>query len=184
MTMKIYTGFGDKGETALYGGGVVKKSHIRVEAYGTLDELNSLIGLLRSENSDVDIGHILELIQRDVFVFSAEIASQKETESEQISKEQITRLETQIDWLSESLPPLKQFILPGGCKPAAVAHLIRTVCRRAERALVALNEKLTIRDELLIYINRLSDFFFVLARYLNHINNTKDIPWAGLKKKE
>lgn len=183
--MKIYTGFGDKGSTALFGGNIVKKNHVRVEVYGTLDELNSLIGLLRAKNKNEELDHILFRIQNEIFVISSEIAAPDEDKrskfSDEIDEKHIAQLESEIDNYSDQLEPLKNFILPGGSEDASIAHLARTVCRRAERILVSLNDDLTVRSVVLVYLNRLSDLFFVLARYLNKLNNIDDVGWKGLR---
>lgn len=183
--MKIYTGFGDEGNTALFGGQVVKKNHARVEIYGTLDELNSVIGLLRCKNDDAEVDGLLNQIQNEIFVVSAELATPEEKMRDRfvdcIDELHIHSIEQRIDHFSEHLDPLKQFILPGGSEAAAFAHLARTVCRRAERKLVAFNEDPLVRKELLIYLNRLSDLFFVLARYQNKLAGQPDVKWKGLK---
>lgn len=183
--MKIYTGFGDEGNTALFGGQVVRKNHTRVEIYGTLDELNSVIGLMRCKNSDAEVDDLLNRIQNEIFFVSAELATPEEKMlnrfMDRIDENHIHGIEQHIDYFSENLDPLKQFILPGGSEAAAFAHLARTVCRRAERKLVALSEDSGVRKELLIYVNRLSDLFFVLARYQNKLAGQPDVKWKGLK---
>jgi cob(I)alamin adenosyltransferase len=183
--LKIYTGFGDEGNTALFGGKIVKKNHVRVEVYGTLDELNSLIGLLRSKNKNNEVDKVLFRIQNELFVISAEIATPDDDKrskfSDQIGEPHISGIESEIDHFNNYLEPLKNFILPGGSDEASIAHVARTVCRRAERLLVSLNDDMTIRKFILIYLNRLSDLFFVLARYLNKLNNVKDVNWKGLQ---
>jgi len=185
--MKIYTGFGDKGNTALFGGKSVRKDNPRVEAYGSLDELNSIIGVLRAQNSDRDIDHLLEQIQNQIFVCGSEIATPdpKKTQNfdNQITESEIKFLEQHIDRLSSHLAPLKNFILPAGCQASALAHWARTVCRRAERQLVTLTSDTGIRNDLLVYINRLSDLLFIIARYENKLKQTNDVAWAGLKRK-
>ena len=184
--MKIYTGFGDKGDTALFGGETVKKNHLRVEMYGILDELNSHVGLLRQSNNDVRTDTILENIQHELFTYGSEIATPDEERrakfSEQISAVHIVALEKAIDGYSEKLPELKHFVLPGGTTAACHAHIARTVCRRAERTLVSLSHETEIRDELIVYLNRLSDLLFVIARYENILNKINDVPWQGIRK--
>ncbi len=184
--MKLYTGFGDKGETALFGGEIVKKNHARVETYGSLDELNSVVGLLRVKNKNQTVDELLNTIQNELFVFGAEVAtpsqSRREKFSDQIGKKHISALEQAIDDIAAKSPELKAFVLPGGSEAAAFAHLARTVCRRCERALIKLNDESTVREELIIYLNRLSDLLFAIARYENVLNNTEDIPWTGLRK--
>jgi len=183
--MKIYTGFGDEGNTALFGGVVVKKDNARVEVYGTLDELNSVIGLLRSRISELKIDELLERIQNEIFVLSSEVATpddnKKSRFTELIDSVHVEKLEKQIDEMTENLEPLKNFILPGGSESAAIAHVARTVCRRAERYLVSLNNEVEVRKTLFIYLNRLSDLFFVIARFMNKINNKSDVNWKGLR---
>lgn len=182
--MKIYTGFGDQGKTALFGGKNVPKNHPRVEVYGQLDELNSVIGLIVAKDINNDPDHILRRIQNELFVVSSEIATpdRKKTErfSELIGRAHQHSLEKEIDRLSAHLPELKNFILPGGCEAAALCHLARTVCRRAERALVGLMREEDIRQDILIYLNRLGDLLFVLSRFYNHRAGLEDTPWKGL----
>jgi len=184
--MKIYTGFGDTGNTALFGGETVKKNHVRVEMYGTLDELNSHIGILRNKNEDDIVGNILSKVQEELFTFGSEIATpdsgKRDTFTEQISKNNIEMLENTIDDLSAKLPELKKFVLPGGCEAACYAHLSRTVCRRAERILIKLASEIDVRGQLIVYLNRLSDLFFIIARYENLLNKVEDVVWEGIRK--
>jgi cob(I)alamin adenosyltransferase len=181
--MKIYTKFGDKGKTRLYGGEVVDKDHPRIEAYGTLDELNSIIGLAISSVEDSTISQILTQIQNDLFRISAILATpdQKTNEklNQNVSTEDIGYLETQIDNLDEQMPVLQNFILPGGTESAAHLHLARTVCRRGERYLIKLFHHDNINPDIIVYINRLSDLLFVMARFMNHLKNVPDIPWKS-----
>jgi cob(I)alamin adenosyltransferase len=185
--MKIYTGFGDKGDTSLFGGETVKKNHLRVEMYGILDELNAFIGMLRHKNSDKAIDTVLKNVQNELFTYGSEIAtpdaSKRAKFSEQISEVHISALEKMIDQFSESLPELKQFILPGGSEASCFAHVARTVCRRAERVLISLSGQTSIRNELIVYLNRLGDLLFVIARYENVLNNVDDVAWQGIRKK-
>ncbi|MCB9059113.1 MAG: cob(I)yrinic acid a,c-diamide adenosyltransferase [Calditrichae bacterium] len=184
--MKIYTGFGDQGKTALFGGETVRKNHLRVEMYGTLDELNSLIGLLRNKNKDASVEKILKNVQNELFTYGSEIATpdvmKRENFTEQISDHHISALENAIDRFSEELPSLKNFILPGGSEAASYAHLARTVCRRAERMLISLADQIEIRGQLIIYLNRLSDLFFVIARIENLKSGVEDTIWEGIRK--
>lgn len=177
--MKIYTGFGDKGNTALFGGETVKKNHLRVEMYGSLDELNSLLGMLRNKNKDGGIDAILKNIQNELFSYSSEIATpdagKRLSFIDQISQEHISFLENTIDDLSGKLPELKKFILPAGSEVSCYAHMARTVCRRAERLLINLADEADIRGELIVYLNRLSDLLFVIARYENLLNKIEDV---------
>ncbi len=185
--MKIYTGFGDEGKTALLGGKVVPKNDVRVHLYGTLDELNSVLGLLRGKVDEADSDAMLLQIQHQLFVFSSEIAAGNEQAknklTQRIEEEHIKALETSIDKISEKIPPLKNFILPGGTEAAAFSHLARTICRRAERILVELHQFQSMRPALLVYLNRLSDYFFILARYFNFLAGQPDVSWQGLQKK-
>lgn len=184
--MKIYTGFGDQGKTALFGGETVSKNHLRVEMYGTLDELNSLIGLLRNKNNDASVDNVLKNVQNELFTYGSEIATpdvaKRENFTDQISDKHINALENAIDRFSEELPSLKKFILPGGSEAASYAHQARTVCRRAERMLISLADQIEIRGQLIIYLNRLSDLFFVIARFENFLNNVEDVVWEGIRK--
>ncbi len=179
--MKIYTGYGDQGETALFGGRKVKKHHLRVQFYGALDELNSYLGLVRSKNTLTDIDNLLNGIQNNLFTVSAEAASADDKAVSKlpslVGKEEIDDLEKTIDKLSDELPSLKNFILPGGTETAALCHVSRSVCRRAERMLTRLMEEETIRPDVLIFLNRLSDLLFVLGRFINYKNNVNDILW-------
>ncbi len=184
--MKIYTKTGDEGKTSLYGGTKVPKNHIRLEAYGTVDELNSFIGLLGGMLQNSKLKKELNFIQNTLFNVGTELATPQDKQSlengekrfkQSIEKDKIDQLEAWIDEMENELAPLSQFILPTGSQEIATAHVARTVCRRAERIIVALDEYEKIRAELLQYINRLSDYFFVLARYIAHIEGKNDITW-------
>ena len=184
--MKIYTKTGDKGETALYGGTRVSKACARVESYGTIDELNSFIGFAKTEIADEKVLNQLKKIQFDLFTVGSEsatptdkltLANGKSRLSLVISETEIEELENWMDDLEEELQPLQYFILPGGGKAATSLHICRTVCRRAERSLVFLNETEAVRPELIKYLNRLSDYLFVLARYMSKINNESEEYW-------
>ena len=186
MTFKIYTKTGDKGETSLYGGTRVSKAAARVESYGTLDELNALIGLAKSEISDEKVLSQLQKIQFDLFTVGSEaatptdkmlLANGKNRLDLMISEKEITELEIWMDDFDAELEPLKFFILPSGGKAAATVHVCRTVCRRAERAMVFLNETEEVRPELIKYLNRLSDYLFILARYISKISGEKEDYW-------
>ncbi len=179
--MKIYTGFGDKGYTSLFGGEKVKKSSIRVDVYGTLDELNSLLGVVHAKNSISEVNELLTIIQNDLFVISAEIATPENKKSDNfrlVNKRDIMKIEHWIDEFNAKVPELKQFILPGGTETASFIHLARTVTRRAERLLVKLMENSLLREVVLIYLNRLSDLLFVMARYENQKSGGKEIFWS------
>ncbi len=180
--MKIYTKTGDKGDTALFGGQRVPKDALRVEAYGTVDELNSVLGIVLADSNEASIEMVLRPIQRQLFTLGAELATPEPVKSRQIphlSPDDVTQLERHIDSLSDELPPLKNFILPGGTSAAARIHFARTVCRRAERVVVRLSHNEPVSEEVLAYLNRLSDFLFVLARYLNAKAGFEEIPWTS-----
>lgn len=186
MTFKIYTKTGDKGETSLYGGTRVSKAAARVESYGTLDELNAFIGLAKAEISDEKVLSQLQKIQFDLFTVGSEaatptdkllLANGKNRLDLMISEKEITELELWMDDFDAELEPLRFFILPSGGKAAATVHVCRTVCRRAERAMVFLNETEEVRPELIKYLNRLSDYLFILARYISKISGEKEDYW-------
>ena len=184
--MKIYTKTGDKGETSLYGGTRVSKAAARVESYGTLDELNAFIGLAKAEISDEKVLSQLQKIQFDLFTVGSEaatptdkmfLANGKSRLDLLISEEEIMELERWMDNFDAELEPLQFFILPSGGKAAASVHVCRTVCRRAERSMVFLRETEEVRPELIKYLNRLSDYLFVLARYISKISGEKEEYW-------
>ncbi|WP_339922971.1 cob(I)yrinic acid a,c-diamide adenosyltransferase [uncultured Cyclobacterium sp.] len=178
--MKIYTKTGDKGNTSLFGGTRVKKSHLRIDAYGTIDELNANIGLLRDQVSNKSISEILYKVQDRLFVIGAILACDPEKKAlklPDIKGEDVYFLESRIDEMEETLSPLKNFIIPGGHPVVSLAHIARTVCRRAERAMVLLSDSSPVDEILLEYINRLSDFLFVLGRQLAKELNVNEITW-------
>ena len=180
--MKIYTKTGDHGQTGLYGGGRVSKANLRIAAYGETDELNSLVGLARAKALRAD-QPALESIQNDLFNVGAELATPPKNRkalaaSELLAEDRVRWLESEIDRMEASLEPLKTFVLPGGSEASAILHLARTVCRRAERAVVALGKKEKIRPLMIEYLNRLSDYFFVLARFANQQSGVGDVPWT------
>ena len=181
--MKIYTRTGDKGTTSLVDGTRVSKAEERVDAYGTVDELNSIIGAVvaRLTASQSGIRRELEDIQHDLFVIGAQLASPAANSKEQMAnsrlKERTTEFEQTIDRLSKELPELKAFILPGGGEAGSLLHLARTVCRRAERRIVSLAQKEQVDDAILVYFNRLSDLLFTYARYLNQKDKKKETSW-------
>ena len=181
--MKIYTKTGDKGMTSLFGGGRVWKDHLRIEAYGSVDEANSFIGLALTEINNNELKSTLNEIQHKLFVVGADLASPVEDEKKsfkipRVTEEFIVKVEEQIDDFTAKLPELKHFILPGGTKGAALLHAARTICRRAEREVVTLGKEVEIGTHISIYLNRLSDLLFVLARYENFANNTPDVKWV------
>jgi len=177
--MKIYTKTGDAGDTGLFGGPRVRKDCPRIEAYGTVDEVNAVLGLARAEALSSDVDLLLARVQNELFELGAELATPdpqgKKTAT--LGEENVAALEAAIDRHEAILPPLKQFILPGGTRAAALLHLARTVCRRAERRLVTLSASEPVSPNLIIYLNRLSDLLFVLARSVNHSASRADVPW-------
>lgn len=177
---KIYTKGGDKGETSLLGGTRVPKSHDRVEAYGNLDELNSFIGLIRDQDIDPHYRAILIRIQENLFIAEALIArdpAKKTRDLPLISDNDIILLENEIDAMNEDLPPLRNFILPGGHPVVSMCHIARTVCRRAERSLIRLNMTSPVEDIIIRFVNRLSDYLFVLARKTGKDKGAAETPW-------
>jgi len=181
--MKIYTKKGDAGETGLFGGSRISKDDQRICAYGTVDELNSFLGLSVAliDQPNHELRTILTRIQGELFQLGAELATPegKKVPTKLIDTAEVQLLESEIDRMESKLAPLKNFILPGGTSLSAHLHLARTVSRRAERELVTFNRSIPQRPVLLEYINRLSDHLFVCARYANHLKNAADIPWHG-----
>ncbi len=179
--MKIYTKTGDNGETSLFGGERVSKDHLRIEAYGTVDELNSVLGMLGNEFNDVDVKETVLKIQNDLFTLGADLATPLSKDSKvsvtRIGNDCIDWVEKKIDFFEEKLPALKSFILPGGTRSASILHFARTVSRRAERKVVTLSKNVDIGSHIIVYLNRLSDLFFVLSRYENFAVGTPDIKW-------
>jgi len=184
--MKIYTKTGDLGETALYGGKRLSKAHIKIESYGNVDELNACLGIIisllpKNENWNNTSTQIINIQSRlfDIGTHLAAESGKKNLILPEINLHHIEMLEQQIDIWQQILPELKNFILPGGNILAAHTHIARTVCRRAERTVVALNEIEKINPILIQYLNRLSDYLFVFARYINYQDNTTEIIWQG-----
>lgn len=179
--MKIYTKTGDRGYTGLFGGPRISKDAPRIEAYGSVDELNSLLGVVRAGGLDGEFDVLLARIQNDLFALGAQLATPDPAahRTALIGQSHIASLEAAIDHFEEGLQPLSQFILPDGTPAAAGLHFARTVCRRAERRLVTLMQQSSdpIADELIVYLNRLSDLLFVLARAANHAAGFPDAPW-------
>jgi len=181
--VKIYTRTGDDGTTGLFGGGRVSKHHLRIEAYGSVDETNSFLGLAIAHAA----GHpqadglveVLTSIQKDLFTLGADLATPLEARASvpRTTPDQVTRIEAEIDRYEAEVPVLKHFILPGGRPAGAALHVARTVCRRAERLVVALAEQEAVNQQSAIYLNRLSDFLFVLARWANHRDGSGETPW-------
>lgn len=181
--MKIYTRSGDRGETGLFGGGRVLKSHIRVSAYGAVDELNAALGMAVATLSDPEISRRLGKVQQDLFTLGASLATPGAEDGSSRAKvppipvERIQEMESWIDAATEETPPLTAFILPGGSPGSAALHLSRTICRRAERAVVRLSGEENTDPEVLRYLNRLSDLLFSLARLENHRAGFPDVLW-------
>jgi cob(I)alamin adenosyltransferase len=181
--VKIYTRTGDSGSTALFGGGRVSKDHIRVAAYGDVDELNSVIGLVRATAPREFEDALLESIQRDLFSIGGHLATpdpdkvRKALEKASLSADQVAEFERVIDAADRELPALTAFVLPAGTPKAAALHVARTVCRRAERQVVHLAAQETVPELFLVYLNRLSDLLFTLARLANHRAGTGDVTW-------
>lgn len=182
--MKIYTRKGDSGDTSLFGGDRVPKTSSRIEAYGTVDELNSVLGLAASFGCSPRGEKWISRIQEQLLVLGADLATppDKKSRIDRIGEEQVAFLESAIDEMEEELPPLKNFILPGGARAGAALHLARTVCRRAERAVVRCLEEEELSGDTLSYVNRLSDFLFVLARWENRQAGAGERPWQPEKK--
>lgn len=178
--MKIYTKTGDRGSTSLFGGKRVPKDALRIEAYGTVDELNSHLGIIRALNPLPEIDAVLLALQSSLFTLGADLATPQNKKSGSIQRVQpndIRELELMIDRIEATLEPLRAFILPGGSPVAAQLHAARTVCRRAERLTVGLVRKKEVSSHVLIFLNRLSDLLFVLARRSNALANTPEMQW-------
>lgn len=187
--MKIYTRTGDTGTTSLIGGKRVEKNSPRLEAYGTVDELNSCIGLLAADPaiaSHLATLETLHIVQSRLFDVGAYLATDNSASPDMqpagLASSDITAIEEQIDLMTTQLPKLTSFVLPGGCAAAAKAHLCRTVCRRAERRVLTLAGKAAVASEVTTYLNRLSDYFFTLARFANHLTSTPETPWIPVKR--
>lgn len=179
MAFKIYTKTGDKGETGLFGGKRLPKNHCRIEAYGTVDELNSFVGLVRDCVSEKVVRASLREIQDRLFTIGANLARDPSqlTTTLDIGEKDVQLLENEIDEMNEFLSPLKNFVLPGGNSTVSFCHLARCVCRRAERMVVALSVKETVEPILIVYLNRLSDYLFVLSRKLGKDLGAEEIVW-------
>ena len=190
--MKIYTKTGDEGTTGLFGGTRVPKHHIRIESYGTVDELNSYIGLLRDQEIEMHYKTVLVTIQNNLFTVGAILATDPEKavlkngkerlDIERLEPSDVTLLEEEIDTMNEALPPMTHFVLPGGHQTVSFCHITRCVCRRAERLATALHDISPIDSLVLIYLNRLSDYFFVLARKLTLDLRANEVAWIPKKK--
>lgn len=190
--MKIYTKTGDKGTTGLYGGTRVKKYNVRIDSYGTVDELNSYIGLIKDQEIDEHSKKVLLKIQNELFTLGAMLATPLEKETLKSGKERlnipkidddsILYLEQEIDKMDAELPQMTHFILPGGHQTVSFCHIARCVCRRAERLCVELNDSESVEENILKYLNRLSDFLFTLARKLTKDLRVEEIKWIPQKK--
>ena len=177
-SMKIYTKTGDDGTTGVQGGKRISKSNLRIKAYGMIDELNANIGLVLSKKFDDDIENLLRNIQNDLFVVGSDLSNPDLTNMKnRITPEMVTNVEKTIDRLENELPPITNFILPGGHEVASLIHISRTIARRAETIVISLNEKEKINDECIKFLNRLSDLLFVVARIVNKKNGFNDIIW-------
>jgi cob(I)alamin adenosyltransferase len=180
--MKIYTRTGDDGTTGLIGGSRVKKFDLRLDAYGTVDELNSYIGVIRSMQTDSSADSVLEKIQNKLFIIGANLASDASVtlikKQMPVGKTDIELLEKEMDLMNNTLPELRNFILPGGSQATSFCHIARTVCRRAERHIVELSEKTEVDPNLIKYINRLSDYLFVLSRKVSMDQKVPEILWS------
>ena len=178
--MKIYTRKGDSGHTSLIDGDTVNKHNLSVDAYGTIDELNSFLGLLKDYIKDDKIKDILNKIQIKLFSIGSILASGKNkniSEKVKIEKKDVEYIELEIDRLNKDLPELKNFVIPGGHKTSSYSHVCRSICRRAERKISELNNKSSVDSNILAYVNRLSDFFFVLSRFLKYSDNVSESHW-------
>jgi cob(I)alamin adenosyltransferase len=183
--MRLYTKTGDDGTTGLFGGTRVSKDHDRVEAYGTVDELNAVLGVARATDPPREIDEILEAVQNDLFAVGAEIACAPGKEARlacrPVDGPEIAALERAIDRAEDALPALRNFVLPGGSPTASALHHARTVCRRAERRVLRAGRAEHVRGELVVYLNRLSDLLFALARRANQLSGQPDVPWQPRK---
>ena len=182
MAIKIYTKTGDTGTTSLIGGTKVPKSHLRIESYGTIDELNSTIGFANDLFTHEHSNSMLKEVQDRLFTIGSSLACDPDKEPmmkiPDLKESDILLLEKEIDQMNEELPPMKSFILPGGHQAVSALHICRCVCRRAERICVFLQEEKIFVDPLVIkYLNRLSDYLFVLSRYIGHVMQVSEIPW-------
>ncbi len=180
--MKIYTKKGDQGQTGLLGGTRVPKYDLRIEAYGTVDELNANLGLLSDQPSSKEYISLIREVQSNLFIFGSHLANDAENskfELPPISPDGTALLEKSMDAMDEELPPLKNFVLPGGHPANSIAHVCRTVCRRAERRVAEMSASVELDPEILVYLNRLSDWLFTFSRYLSHVNGAREITWQG-----
>lgn len=177
--MKIYTKTGDQGQTGLYSGRRLSKAHPRVEAYGTVDELNAFVGLLRDHVTDAKIRAELLAQQNLLFALGAAMADDRPGEAYRLPENAATDLEASMDAMNDALPKMTHFILPGGAPVLSHAHVCRTVCRRAERRTVELAETVEMDASIIVYLNRLSDYFFVLCRHLARVMEIEEVKWIS-----
>lgn len=180
--MKVYTRKGDKGETSLIGGTRVVKYSLRIEAYGTIDELNSYVGVIRDQEIPQEQIDTLLEIQDRLFTIGSNLAADpvsSKMKLPELKEEDITYLEQQIDLMDETLPPMKSFVLPGGHQTVSFCHVARCICRRAERRIIELATHEPVDPIIIAYVNRLSDYFFVLSRKLVQVLNASEVPWKA-----
>lgn len=180
--MKIYTKTGDQGDTSLLGGARVSKANLRIYAYGTVDELNAHIGLVRDQEVNKRRGDLLHQIQNNLFTIGSVLAAQPDKKINylpEVKEDDITSLEHAMDEMNENLPDMKNFILPGGHQAVSFCHVARCVCRRAEREVVSLANRETVPEVIIRYLNRLSDYLFVLSRMMAQELNAAEIIWKG-----
>ena len=185
--MKIYTKTGDEGETSLFAGGRVSKDDARLHAYGTIDELNSILGMARAYGLDTELDQQLEHIQAALFEVGADLATPLDADAKwivRVDEPMVSQLEAEIDVFETELSPLQNFILPSGTPSAATLHFARTVCRRAERWIVTLSQAVEINPAVRHYVNRLSDWLFVASRIANHRANVEDVVWQSPRQKK
>lgn len=180
--MKIYTKTGDKGETSLFGGERVQKNNQRINAYGTVDELNAFIGLALTETKSDEVRNVLIDLQNKLFVVGSDLATPETEKNKKLkisrtNEDFIKKAESDIDNFTEKLDELRNFILPGGSKSSAMLHVCRTICRRAEREIVALKSSEIVNQNIIVFLNRISDLLFVLSRYENKVSNYPDTIW-------
>jgi cob(I)alamin adenosyltransferase len=178
--MKIYTKTGDQGMTSLFGGKRISKADLRIDTYGTVDELNSWVGLLRDQEVNHSRKEILLIIQDRLFTIGSMLATEPgniKVKIPVLSEKDVVVLENEIDAMDSALPPMRSFVLPGGHTAVSFAHVTRTVCRRAERLVIALNETEPVDALIIVYLNRLSDYLFVLARKMSNELNVEEAPW-------
>ena len=177
--MKIYTKGGDRGKTSLYGGTRISKSHTRIDSYGHVDELNSFLGLLISKIPNSEQNNLLKAVQQQLFVIGSHLAAGNDHDFKlpTIENSFIEDLEKAIDGINDKLEPLKHFVMPGGSEAISLAHVCRTVARRAERAIVALDQHESVEPVIIQYMNRLSDYFFILSRYIALLEDIEEVKW-------